>query len=371
MFADGVSAAPVGAAARRRRARAVHGHRPAGAAPREAARPRRRLAGASRRWRRRRARRSQRGPQPGPHRVDRGRADDRAHARDRRGGARRRHDRRDEVGDHQADPRRLRDRRQRRPAVPGRRGRRARGDPGRRPRHRTSAPTTRSCRASRARSAGSTPPRSRTSTRSTGRPAPTGRSGSSATDGALVTKSYADDKHLTVGSQVSLKTPKGDTLLGRRPRHLRPAGRRTRCWPTCVVTQAAFDAAYSQPKNSFTFLDADAGSAAAIKAAAEGLRRRQATTPAPPTRRTRPRTWPGRPGDALRAARLLGHREPVRHGQHDGAVGVRAHPRDRDAPDDRHDAPPGAAHDPPREHHHRADRRGARTRARAVPRRRS
>ena len=73
------------------------------------------------------------------------------------------------------------------------------------------------------------------------------------------------------------------------------------------------------------------------------------------------------PGDALRAAGLLGDREPVRHGQHDGALGVRAHPRDRDAPDDRHDAPPGAPHDPPREHHHGADRRRARPRARAVP----
>ena len=37
--------------------------------------------------------------------------------------------------------------------------------------------------------------------------------------------------------------------------------------------------------------------------------------------------------------------------------------------DDRHDAPPGAPHDPPREHHHGADRRRARPRARAVPRR--
>ena len=37
-----------------------------------------------------------------------------------------------------------------------------------------------------------------------------------------------------------------------------------------VVTQKAFDSAYAQPKNSFTFLDADAGSAAAIKATAKG-----------------------------------------------------------------------------------------------------
>ena len=70
------------------------GHRAAGAAPRQAAGPRRGLAGAPRRRRRRRAGRRQRRPQPGPHRLDRRRADDRAHARDGRGGARRRHQRR-------------------------------------------------------------------------------------------------------------------------------------------------------------------------------------------------------------------------------------------------------------------------------------
>jgi putative ABC transport system permease protein len=37
-----------------------------------------------------------------------------------------------------------------------------------------------------------------------------------------------------------------------------------------VISQKAFDSAYSQPKNSYTFLDAKPGSAAAIKAAAKG-----------------------------------------------------------------------------------------------------
>ena len=111
------------------------------------------------------------------------------------------------------------------------------------------------------------------------------------TDGALVTKTYAKDRHLKVGSDLSIKTPKGDshTVVVRGvydPPEAKPL------LADVVVTTAAFDAAYSQPKNSFTFLDADAGSAAAIKAEAEGLRRCQATTPAPRTPRTPPRRWP-------------------------------------------------------------------------------
>ena len=51
-------------------------------------------------------------------------------------------------------------------------------------------------------------------------------------DGALVTKTYAKDKHLKVGSDVSIKTPKGDEPHGRRAGHLRPARGRARCSPT-------------------------------------------------------------------------------------------------------------------------------------------
>jgi putative ABC transport system permease protein len=88
-------------------------------------------------------------------------------------------------------------------------------------------------------------------------------------DGALVTKTYAKDKHLKVGSDVSIKTPKGDshTVVVRGiydPPEASPM------LDDVVVTQKAFDSAFAQPKNSFTFLDADAGSAASIKAAAKG-----------------------------------------------------------------------------------------------------
>jgi putative ABC transport system permease protein len=88
-------------------------------------------------------------------------------------------------------------------------------------------------------------------------------------DGALVTKSYAKAKHLKVGSDVSIKTPKGQsyTVVVRGiydPPTAHPL------LADVVVTQKAFDSAYSQPKNSFTFLDASAGTAPAIKAAAKG-----------------------------------------------------------------------------------------------------
>ena len=68
---------------------------------------------------------------------------------------------------------------------------------------------------------------------------------------------------------MSIKTPKGDshTVIVRGvydPPDADPL------LADVVVTQAMFDAAYSQPKNSYTFLDADAGSAAALKAAATG-----------------------------------------------------------------------------------------------------
>jgi putative ABC transport system permease protein len=89
------------------------------------------------------------------------------------------------------------------------------------------------------------------------------------TDGALVSKTYAEDKHLKVGSDVSIKTPTGDshTVVVRGiydPPEASPM------LDDVVVTQKAFDSAYSQPKNSFTFLDADAASASTIKAAAKG-----------------------------------------------------------------------------------------------------
>jgi len=88
-------------------------------------------------------------------------------------------------------------------------------------------------------------------------------------DGAIVTKTYAHDKHLKVGSDVSIKSPKGQTYTV-VVRGLYDPPEANPMLADVVVTQKAFDSAYSQPKNSFTFLDAKPGSADAIKHAAKG-----------------------------------------------------------------------------------------------------
>jgi putative ABC transport system permease protein len=90
------------------------------------------------------------------------------------------------------------------------------------------------------------------------------------TDGALVSKSYAKDKHLRVGSDVALTTPSGDkrTLVVRGiydPPAQKPL------LGDVSMSQQAFDKAFSHPKNSFTFLNADAGSAKALEAATKGF----------------------------------------------------------------------------------------------------
>ena len=69
--------------------------------------------------------------------------------------------------------------------------------------------------------------------------------------------------------------------------------------------------------------------------------------------------------DLLRPAGAGRDRQPVRHRQHAGALDLRAHPRAGDAAGRRHEQAAGPPHGPPREHHHRADRRGARHRRRA------
>jgi putative ABC transport system permease protein len=87
-------------------------------------------------------------------------------------------------------------------------------------------------------------------------------------DGALVTKSYAKDHHLTLGSDVSLKTPSGTTgTLVVRGIYDPPAA--NPLLGDISMTQQSFDKAFTQPKNSFTFLEG--GSAAAIETATKGF----------------------------------------------------------------------------------------------------
>ena len=85
-------------------------------------------------------------------------------------------------------------------------------------------------------------------------------------DGAVVTKDYAENEHLALGDRLSITTasgekskavlrgiyepPKGKTLLG-----------------DVSISQQGFDAIVPQPKNMFTFLDADDSAAAGLKTA--------------------------------------------------------------------------------------------------------
>ena len=360
------------AAARRRRARAVRRHRAAGAAARQAAGPRRRLAGAPRRWRRRRAGRRERRPQPRPDGVDRRRADDRAHARHGRRGARRR----------AAAPRpqaAVTDQVRADYVVDGDEGlpfRAAEGDALARVPGVTAASHVRVRQGARAgrgerRSAASTRPRSRASTRSTwteGSDAK--RSRELGTDGALVTKGYAETQHLDGRRPAVDHDAVGREAHARGPRDLRPAAGQAAARSDQHRPRRRSTRRSRSPKNSYTFLDADASAAAPLEGGGEGLRRRQAAHRRRAIRRTPRKDMATFLAMLYVLLGLLGHREPVRHGQHARALGVRAHPRARDAADDRHDAPPGAPDDPARERHHGADRRRARASASACSSRR-
>jgi putative ABC transport system permease protein len=68
---------------------------------------------------------------------------------------------------------------------------------------------------------------------------------------------------------VSIKTPKDETYTV-AVRGIYDPPEAHPMLTDVVVMQKAFDSAYGQPKNSFTFLDADASSAAAIESAAKG-----------------------------------------------------------------------------------------------------
>jgi len=89
-------------------------------------------------------------------------------------------------------------------------------------------------------------------------------------DGALVTKGYASDHHLKLGSDVSIRTPSGTaaTVVVRGIYHP-PAD--NSLLGDVSVNQQAFDKAFSQPKNSFTLLDADDSAAPAIEAATKSF----------------------------------------------------------------------------------------------------
>ena len=101
---------------------------------------------------------------------------------------------------------------------------------------------------------------------STGPTAPTPPSPSSAADGALVTQTYADDQDLAVGDPLSIQTASGDKLTV-VVRGIYDPPEIDQMLGPISITQQAFDKAFPQPKNRFTFLDAGADANQALTAA--------------------------------------------------------------------------------------------------------
>jgi len=86
-------------------------------------------------------------------------------------------------------------------------------------------------------------------------------------DGALVTKTYAEDHGLAVGEQLELQSPSGEersfTVQGvYDPSDLNAL------LGAVSIPQQAFDDAFPQRSNTFTFLDAEPGAAAGLQTAA-------------------------------------------------------------------------------------------------------
>jgi putative ABC transport system permease protein len=87
--------------------------------------------------------------------------------------------------------------------------------------------------------------------------------------GALVTKGYAEDQHLKVGSTLSVRTPSGAKRTVVVRGIYDPPGQNA-LLDDVSISQKAFDQAFRNPKNKFTFLDAGPKAEKALAAQVEG-----------------------------------------------------------------------------------------------------
>ena len=146
------------------------------------------------------------------------------------------------------------------------------------------------------------------------------------TDGAVVTEAYAKAKHLALGSHLSLQTPAGDKhTLVIRGIYTPPEAKQL--LGDVSMTQQGFDAAFANPKNGLTLIDAKPAAHAAIESAATGL-----TIPAAPQVPLRVvRVVCKGGGLGAGGARLGSSAEPGRHRLRRavGRVGARADARAR------------------------------------------
>ncbi len=84
-------------------------------------------------------------------------------------------------------------------------------------------------------------------------------------DGAIVSKDYAKDHKLKVGSPFLLETPRGDRLLMEVHGIYDPPGLDP-LFTGIVISQEAFDGAFPRPKDLFTFVNVKDGSSVAATA---------------------------------------------------------------------------------------------------------
>jgi putative ABC transport system permease protein len=85
-------------------------------------------------------------------------------------------------------------------------------------------------------------------------------------DGAIVTADYAEDHGLAVGSRLTVQSPSGDEVAA-VVRGVYDAPKAKALLHGVSITQAAFDGAFPDPKNAFTFLEA--GDRAPLEAVVE------------------------------------------------------------------------------------------------------
>jgi len=89
------------------------------------------------------------------------------------------------------------------------------------------------------------------------------------TDGALVTKDYADDHHVAVGSKLAVQSPAGEKrTVVVRGIYDPPVAKAL--LSQVSIAQRTFDSAFPNAKNTYTFLDGDEDALPALEAAAKG-----------------------------------------------------------------------------------------------------
>jgi putative ABC transport system permease protein len=89
-------------------------------------------------------------------------------------------------------------------------------------------------------------------------------------DGALVTKTYADDQHIAVGKRLSVESPSGEKRTAVVAGIYDPP-EIEQMLGEITIGQRAFDGAFPQPKNKFTFIDAGPDANSALAATAAGF----------------------------------------------------------------------------------------------------